>query len=184
MKGLACISFAALLDRRASGLSEIDLLRLEQHLSACDPCRREADVFGVLGDLSEHATTTLTPRARARAFDRAFAAAAEEARPSTVASPSHASPFVAAGAAFAVAAAVGLAWWAWPSDDATVAEGPRVVEGAVEASGEPFEAGDDIDVEDSLRTERGAGVVGNGGARCSTNLSRSRCAATGAGLGG
>jgi anti-sigma factor RsiW len=72
MKPIGCIKTGFLVERRAAGLSQSERLRLEEHLTTCDACNREAETLAALADLITTVQSPITPTQRNRAIRNAL----------------------------------------------------------------------------------------------------------------
>lgn len=71
-----CQREEALLDHRAGGLDEAQLLVLKLHLSRCASCVRTVNMMRAMTKIMERAAPSLSPRIRERALAAAFVRAA------------------------------------------------------------------------------------------------------------
>ncbi len=154
MRGIACVAASRLIARRRVGLSTAERLRLEDHLTACDPCRSEARDVATLAALSDTSSSTLNERQRDRALGNALAAIAAdlETTRATVPTRSTRRRWVLAGVAMACAAGIALS--VLPRGDAPSAARPeansaadrlntdRLIDGNVTVAGIALSAGD------------------------------------------
>jgi len=104
MKPISCIKNGFLIDKRAAGLSHSEQLRLEEHLSTCDACSREAETLATLSGLISTVESPITPidrnRAIRRALDLPYSSSVQPVK----------RRFVAAFACAALSAAAAAAW--------------------------------------------------------------------------
>jgi hypothetical protein len=168
MSAIGCTRASLLLQKRASGLDEAEQLRLEEHLSGCESCSRDARALALLRDLALQAGSPLAAGARERAVLRAISAG-EPVRP---ARRPRALPALAAAAAVAMAAAVtGLFFWlpkSGPQPGSPVAgvqsarapnlapAADRVLSGAISAGGREIPAGGGVKSGVVLESRSGA----------------------------
>jgi ferric-dicitrate binding protein FerR (iron transport regulator) len=121
MTSLSCLHAGRLLDARASGLSDADKLRLEEHLEACERCSADAAVLRGIVALVD--PPPLRPSARERAIARALAAPrrtlAARRRVAWAALPVAA----ALTTAVAVLVAIAVVWMGRPSEPPPIAGG-------------------------------------------------------------
>ena len=104
MRGLACMEAGRRMAARAAGLSEAERLQLEEHLSGCRECAREAQLLDGLKRVVDDQPSQLDHGARERAIEAALVAGGGV----EATAPTQRRLWTA----LAAAAALGLAFWA------------------------------------------------------------------------
>jgi ferric-dicitrate binding protein FerR (iron transport regulator) len=132
---LACLDVGRLLDRRSSGLSAAEGLRLEEHLATCAACRADATLLVGLADLAATAPVGLSAAARERAIANALSANARPHLPRAV--PPRVGMMLLAAAAALVIGFVAVQ----RASREELASSERVLSGRVEVAGSARSAG-------------------------------------------
>jgi|GEM_PF-5322687 len=134
---LVCLGVGRLLDRRSSGLSAAEGLRIEEHLSTCADCRADANLLEALSVLASTAPVGLSVSARERAIANALSVKARPQAPRAV--PARRIGMLLLGAAAAMA--LGFVAVQRASRVEVAASSERVLSGSVEVAGSGRSAG-------------------------------------------
>lgn len=159
---LTCLNMHRLIDRRDSGLSPAEGLRLEEHLGGCTRCRAHANLLDGLTRLAAEQPVSLDAAARSRAISAALNAGSVARARLSLAPPRRG--FVLLGAATAALALAVAVQRALTPAPAPVAVQParafdRVLSGQVEVAGGKQGAGERLNESAELFTTDGASVA-------------------------
>lgn len=72
MRSFRCIQISGIIARRASGLSESERLRLEEHLAICDNCSSDANALSTISQIIRRIESPILPSARGRIIQHAL----------------------------------------------------------------------------------------------------------------
>jgi len=164
MKSIACMPVGSLLSKRASGLTDAERLRLEEHLQRCASCRSDAHALDTLTALSRSPELpSLTSRARDRAIASALMQANQQPDSLPVAPRTWWPRLAWAGTAVAAAAAVVLSLTIGGEDQAakssTHDDAALVVAGDIAADGQQIETGARVALNAEMTSSRGARLI-------------------------